>query len=92
MSTRVRDLARTWGLLQDVGIALSRVFEMMAKMPEEKVRGGSLVPALPSRELAFDRISFAYDARSIVLNSISLRAKVGEITAVAGPSGSGKST
>jgi ABC-type multidrug transport system fused ATPase/permease subunit len=92
MSTRVRDLARSWGMLQDVGVALSRVFEMMAKMPEEKVRGGNLVPAPPSRELAFEHVSFSYDARSIVLNSISFRATVGEITAIAGPSGSGKST
>ena len=92
MSTRVRDLARSWGMLQDVGVALSRVFEMMAKMPEEKVRSGNLVPALPSRALAFEHVSFSYDARSIVLNSISFRAAVGEITAIAGPSGSGKST
>jgi ABC-type multidrug transport system fused ATPase/permease subunit len=92
MSTRVRNLTQVWGALQDVGIALSRVFEMMAKLPEEKVRSGSIIPSAPAREFAFDDVSFAYDTRSTVLEAASFRAKVGEITAIAGPSGAGKST
>jgi len=35
-SARIRNMTQMWGTLQDVGVALSRVFEMMAKMPEEK--------------------------------------------------------
>ncbi len=37
-TARIRNTTQMWGTLQDVGIALSRVFEMMAKLPEEKVR------------------------------------------------------
>jgi len=91
-SARVRNLTQIWGTLQDVGVALSRVFEMMAKLPEEKVRGGTIIPPAPAGELAFADVSFSYDARSTVLSSVCFHAKVGEVTAIAGPSGSGKST
>jgi subfamily B ATP-binding cassette protein MsbA len=92
MSTRVRNLTQIWGSLQDVGVALSRVFEMMAKLPEEKVRSGRFVPSMPASDLAFDNVGFSYDARAAVLDRVSFRAKVGEVTSIAGPSGSGKST
>lgn len=91
-SSRVRNMTQMWGTLQDVGVALSRVFEMMAKMPEEQVRSGSIIPNSPAHELAFEDVSFSYDARTAVLNAASFHAKVGEVTAIAGPSGSGKST
>ena len=92
MSVRARNLTQTWGLLQDVGVAVSRVFEMMAKLPEEKVRGGHAVPTTPSREFTFHEVSFSYDTRRTVLTAVSFQAKVGAVTAIAGPSGSGKST
>ncbi len=64
MSARVRNMTQIWGMLQDVGVALARVFEMMAKLPEEKVGGGDHVPAAPSNAFAFDNVSFSYDHRS----------------------------
>jgi ATP-binding cassette, subfamily B, bacterial MsbA len=91
-SARVRNMTQIWGTLQDVGVALSRVFEMMAKLPEEKVRSGSVIPPAPANELRFKDVSFSYDARSAVLSAVSFHAKVGEVTAIAGPSGAGKST
>jgi ABC-type multidrug transport system fused ATPase/permease subunit len=42
--------------------------------------------------MAFDNVSFSYEVKSAVLSDVCFRAKVGEITALAGPSGSGKST
>jgi ABC-type multidrug transport system fused ATPase/permease subunit len=92
LSTRSRTLAAYWGGLQDVAIALSRVFEMMGKMPEEKVRSGDTAPPLPSTELAFQGVTFSYDTRAPVLSAVSFTARVGEVTSIAGPSGSGKST
>ena len=91
-SSRVRNMTQMWGTLQDVGVALTRVFEMMDKMPEERVRTGSIVPPAPASEFAFEGVTFSYDARTDVLIGASFHAKVGEITAIAGPSGSGKST
>ncbi|HLI81597.1 MAG TPA: ABC transporter ATP-binding protein [Candidatus Binataceae bacterium] len=91
-SSRVRNMTQMWGTLQDVGVALTRVFEMMDKLPEERVRTGSVVPPPPACDFAFEQVSFSYDARTEVLIGASFHAKVGEITAIAGPSGSGKST
>ncbi len=92
MSARTRQLTELWGSLQDVGVAIARVFEMMAKTPEERVQSGSLLPERPRRALVFERVSFGYDGRASVLSDASLQARVGEITALAGPSGCGKST
>ena len=91
-SGRVTNLTRMWGTLQDVGIALSRVFEMMAKLPEEKIRSGTVIPPPLGVGITFEDVEFAYDGRTIVLGTASFAAKVGEITALAGPSGAGKST
>lgn len=91
-SNRSEHIAGMWGSLQDVGVAMARVFEMMAKTPEERVRSGAVAPARPSSGFAFEAVSFGYDPRSSVLNEVGFSAKVGEITALAGPSGSGKST
>jgi len=91
-SARVRNMTQMWGTLQDVGIALSRVFEMMAKMPEEKVRSGKLIPRRPAGGITFEAVTFSYDGRTPVLTATTFKAQVGQITALAGPSGSGKST
>jgi ABC-type multidrug transport system fused ATPase/permease subunit len=85
-------LAGMWGSLQDIGIAMARVFEMMAKVPEERVESGAVAPRPPAGSLAFEAVSFGYDSRSPVLSEVNFEAKVGQITALAGPSGSGKST
>ncbi len=89
---RQRWLADLWGSLQDVGIAVARVLEMMAKIPEERVRSGDLIPKAPHASIAFERVTFSYDGRAPVLDEASFEALAGEVTALVGPSGSGKST
>jgi ABC-type multidrug transport system fused ATPase/permease subunit len=91
-SARLRNLTQLWGTLQDVAVAVARVFEMMAKLPEEKVRGGATSPPPLKAGFTFEDVGFSYDARTRVLGDVSFRAKVGDITALAGPSGAGKST
>jgi ABC-type multidrug transport system fused ATPase/permease subunit len=92
MTVRTRRLTELWGSLQDVGVAMARVFEILARMPEERLESGSLLPSAPRRSLAFERVSFGYDGRPSVLSDVSFEARVGEITTLAGPSGSGKTT
>ena len=43
------------------------------------------------KELAFERVSFSYDKKS-VLNNITFRIRCGELFAIVGPSGGGKTT
>jgi ABC-type multidrug transport system fused ATPase/permease subunit len=91
-SGRVRNYAQLWGTLQDVSVAVARVLEMTAKLPEEKVRSGAAIPAPPAVGLEFEDLDFAYEEGSRLLTAAKFSAKVGDVTALAGVSGAGKST
>ncbi len=92
VSERTRRLANLWGSMQDVVVAISRVFEMLSRAPEQTVSSGRLIPPKSVSELSFEHVSFGYDAGTPVLSDVSFNARAGEITALAGASGSGKST
>ncbi len=92
VSARARNLTDLWGSMQDVAVAISRVFEMLGQTPEQSVSSGHENPPKHATVLNFDHVTFGYDPRAPVLTSVNLEARVGEITAIAGPSGSGKST
>ena len=86
-----------WASLQDVGVGLARVFEILRKQSERAlsvppVDRGRELPPVVSRALVFDRVNFGYVPGVAVLGGIDLEARVGELTAVVGPSGGGKST
>ena len=92
LSKRTRNITDLWGGLQDVAVAISRVLEMLGQTPEQSVKSGRAVPPHTAASLNFDHVTFGYDPRTPVLDGVTLEARVGEITAIAGPSGSGKST
>ena len=92
VSARTRNITDQWGSMQDVVVAISRVLEMLGQAPEHSVSSGHAIPPKSAAALRFDGVNFAYDPRSPVLAGVSLEARAGEITAIAGPSGSGKST
>jgi ABC-type multidrug transport system fused ATPase/permease subunit len=92
MSGGTRGLTDLWASLQDVGVALARVFEMLDQATEREVAPGRApVPQL-LHSLVFERCAFSYDGRADVLREVNLEARMGEVIAIAGPSGAGKST
>jgi ATP-binding cassette subfamily B protein len=92
VSARTRNLTDLWGSMQDVVVAISRVLEMLGQTPEQSVASGHAIPPKSLTALTFEHVTFGYDSRTPVLSGVSLEARAGEITAIAGPSGSGKST
>jgi ATP-binding cassette subfamily B protein/subfamily B ATP-binding cassette protein MsbA len=87
-----RKLADVYGHLQRAMAAADRVFEFFDREPTivDPPRPKPLLRH--ARELVFDRVSFAYQAKQPVLREIDLRIRFGETLAIVGPNGCGKST
>ena len=58
---------------------------------KEEVDGGKDYPDLKG-EIAFDKVSFAYDKKKPVLKDVSFKLEEGKTLALVGPSGGGKTT
>src|SRR5262252_8633671 len=71
---------------------LERTREVLDETPEDRdpEREVSLGPI--RGEVAFQDVSFAYEAQKTVLHDVSFHARPGSVTALVGSSGSGKST
>lgn len=69
-----------------------RIFDIMDTKPE--ITDAEAVAELPqiNGEVTFDKVSFAYDADTQVLNNVSFRINPGETIALVGPTGAGKTT
>ena len=71
---------------------LERTREVLRERPED-ADPRRTVGLDPLRgEIAFERVSFAYEKERPVLHDLSFRAAPGTVTALVGPSGGGKST
>jgi len=71
---------------------LERTREVLNETPENEDPGRTIVLPPLQGEVAFDRVTFAYEANKTVLHDISFQARPGTVTALVGSSGSGKST
>lgn len=78
----------SWAIAQ---ASAERVFALLDEPPADTDAPGA-VPARFEREIAFDRVSFAYDGGPPVLVDITFSAPKGSVVAIVGPSGAGKTT
>jgi len=69
-----------------------RVYEILDAESAVKEKPRAIELERPRGQVRFERVSFAYDAISPVLEDVSLEAKPGEMIALLGPTGSGKTT
>jgi len=74
-------------------VSFKRVDEILASEPESYQDTRTFVLYQIEGQVRFDQVSFHYpDTEEYILKDVSLAARPGEITAVAGASGAGKST
>ena len=89
--TPIKSFSNTNAVLQQTIAASERIFEVLDTAPTVMETPDAVSLPLLQKEIAFEKIWFAYDTEP-VLNDIDLRVKTGEIIAIVGPSGSGKTT
>ncbi len=84
--------ARIFSQVKEVQGAMTRVFELLDTPLEiQDVPNPIVVQSLEGR-IRFDRVSFAYEGRPPILESVSFSIEAGEMVALVGPTGAGKTT
>ncbi len=69
-----------------------RIFEYLDMTPEEYDPPGAISLPEVTGEIAFENVTFSYEATREVLDNMSFHVRPGEVAAFVGPSGAGKTT
>ena len=78
--------------LTEAVAGLDRTNEILSEREEDRDPARTVTLETLQGDVAFDDVSFAYEAGKPVLHGISFRSQPGTVTALVGSSGSGKST
>ena len=88
----LKKISKVNSVIQQAIASGTRIFEILDTKPTIQDRPGAITFNEPVREVLYDRVGFAYDQESWVLDDITIRAKQNEVIALVGASGSGKTT
>jgi ATP-binding cassette subfamily B protein len=88
----IREIAEKYNILQAAMASSERVFAILDTAPEVTNRPDALPAASIRGEVAFDNVSFSYDGKTPVLDTLSFRIEPGKSLAIVGLTGAGKST
>jgi ATP-binding cassette subfamily B protein/subfamily B ATP-binding cassette protein MsbA len=88
----LNSIFQTYGLVQSAKVGVRRAFEILES--EQSLPEGHTIfsPQRSHGEIAFEEVSFGYNASRPVLKDISFRVPQGKKIAIVGPTGAGKST
>jgi subfamily B ATP-binding cassette protein MsbA len=88
----LKQLSQIPAIAQNSFASAERLFEVLDMPTEKSLDKGTRTATRFDGTLAFDNVSFAYDAGTEVLEDISFTAHKGDVVALVGASGAGKST
>jgi ATP-binding cassette subfamily B protein len=89
---QVSQLGSMANLLQSGVASAERVFELLDAEEQRPDASPSEVPTESTGRLAFENVSFRYEAATPLIDDLSLVAKPGQTIAIVGPTGAGKTT
>lgn len=87
----LKQLSQAPTIAQSSLASAERLFDVLDAPAETELDEGHATTAKFEREVAFERVSFAYDGEA-VLQNVSFAAPKGSVVALVGPSGAGKTT
>ena len=90
----IQEMARVYAELQHAVASAERIFSLIDAVPTVVDTESAKDPGTLKGDIAFDRVSFAYDdaPEEEILAGFDLLVKQGETVALVGPTGGGKST
>ena len=88
----IKTLGTTLTSLQNIFVAMNRVFELFDLKPEICDKENAKTLEGVNDKITFENVNFEYVENKPVLNNINLEVKKGEMLALVGNSGGGKST
>lgn len=84
--------ARIFSQVKEVQGAMTRVFELLDTPLEIQDGPNPKIVHPLEGHIRFEQVSFAYEGRSKILESVSFSIEAGEMVALVGPTGAGKTT
>ena len=88
----ITQLAQVSNMLQSMGAAGERVFELLDEAEELPVAAQGLLPAPVRGEVDFDHVRFGYVPGKPVIHDFTCHVEPGQTVAIVGPTGAGKTT
>lgn len=87
----IRMLADKFNTLQMGMVASDRVFKLLDNN-DKMANTGTKIADQCRGDIEFDRVSFAYDDKNVVLKNVSFNVEAGETLAIVGATGAGKTS